>query len=817
MRYVLIFASLWVFFGCQSEELVGVPPYSSIARVLGNALVEDCPNGGVIIGYGIDRNFNGILDENEITGSEILCHGENGMDGADGESCTVVDNGDGSYTMTCPDGSTVTFYDGEDGSDGVDGTNGTDGSDGSNGSDGVDGTNGTDGSDGSNGSDGVDGTNGTDGSDGTDGTDGVNGLDGADGQNGTDGVNGIDGEDGQPCTTTDNLDGTYTLTCPDGSSVVISDGADGVSGVDGQDGQPCVTTDNLDGTYTLTCPDGSSVVVSDGVDGINGSDGVDGTNGTDGIDGTNGTDGQNGTDGINGIDGEDGQPCTTTDNLDGTYTLTCPDGSSVVISDGADGVSGVDGQDGQPCVTTDNLDGTYTLTCPDGSSVVISDGVDGQDGVNGTDGIDGTNGTDGQNGTDGVNGVDGEDGQPCTTTDNLDGTYTLTCPDGSSVVISDGADGVSGVDGQDGQPCVTTDNLDGTYTLTCPDGSSVVISDGADGLDGLNGSDGTDGVDGQDADPCVVVEHGDGTATITCPDGSSTTFITLPETPEGYVLVHAGEFLMGSPDTELTRESDETQHLVTLTRSFYVKMTEVTQGEWAELATGRPDWNPTPSHFSSCGAQCPVERVNWWEALHYANAKSEADGVTPCYIFSGCTSDRVGDDRTCDSVSFQDIYGDPVATPLECAGYRLPTEAEWEFAYRAGTQTSYYSGEILVDTLTCTNPDPALDAIAWYCVNAGSETHPVAGKAANGWGLFDMAGNVREWVWDTYDETSHNSGARVDPVGDGGGLYTVVRGGGYGDGTRPGRAADRIKLLTHGVYREVGFRLVRRMPQVVFE
>ena len=131
---------------------------------------------------------------------------------------------------------------------------------------------------------------------------------------------------------------------------------------------------------------------------------------------------------------------------------------------------------------------------------------------------------------------------------------------------------------------MTTDNLDGTYTLTCPDGSSVVISDGVDGLDGLNGSDGvdgtngTDGVDGQDADPCVVVEHGDGTATITCPDGSSTTFITLPETPEGYVLVHGGEFLMGSPDTELTLESDETQHLVTLTRSFYVKMTEVTQG-----------------------------------------------------------------------------------------------------------------------------------------------------------------------------------------------------------------------------------------------
>ena len=155
-----------------------------------------------------------------------------------------------------------------------------------------------------------------------------------------------------------------------------------------------------------------------------------------------------------GGDGKDGASCTVVDNMDGTYSIICDDGTSATFSDGQDGQDGEDGEDGDspdPCTAVDNGDGTYTIECPDGTSFTLSDGQDGED---------------------------GDSPEPCTATDNGDGTYTIECPDGTSVTLSDGEDGAPGQDGapgEDGEPCTIIDNGDGTFTINCPDGTSVTL------------------------------------------------------------------------------------------------------------------------------------------------------------------------------------------------------------------------------------------------------------------------------------------------------------------------------------------------------
>ena len=263
--------------------------------------------------------------------------------------------------------------------------------------------------------------------------------------------------------------------------------------------------------------------------------------------------------------------------------------------------------------------------------------------------------------------------------------------------------------------------------------------------------------------------------------------------PTGYVRVTPGTFMMGSPESEDGRDAAETVHSVTITRAYCMKATEVTQGEWQALL------KDNPSQFQNCGADCPVEQVSWEDAVRFANEQSRRDGLQECY--NG--SNFVG---------------------LACKGYRLPTEAEWEYAARSGTADATYAGNI---TLLGDRNGPELGPIAWYGGNSGvsyegaydcsaweekeltSEscgTHPVGQKQPNAWGLYDMLGNVREW---TGDWSADYAGAMTDPVGAAAGSGRVVRGGSWRLNARIARSAGRGSSAPDSRNGGLGFRLVR--------
>ncbi|WP_329415806.1 formylglycine-generating enzyme family protein [Streptomyces sp. NBC_00704] len=157
----------------------------------------------------------------------------------------------------------------------------------------------------------------------------------------------------------------------------------------------------------------------------------------------------------------------------------------------------------------------------------------------------------------------------------------------------------------------------------------------------------------------------------------------------------------------------------------------------------------------------PVESVSWWDAVRYCNALSEREGLTPAY--------RV------------DAGGDLVHRDASADGYRLPTEAEWEHACRAGTSGPRYG---------------PLDDIAWHRGNSGERLHEVGGRLPNPWGLYDMLGNVWEWCWDVYDAEVY-------------GAYRVLRGGGWFDEHWSCRAS--VRRRSHPTFRvdDVGFRVAR--------
>jgi formylglycine-generating enzyme required for sulfatase activity/serine/threonine protein kinase len=230
------------------------------------------------------------------------------------------------------------------------------------------------------------------------------------------------------------------------------------------------------------------------------------------------------------------------------------------------------------------------------------------------------------------------------------------------------------------------------------------------------------------------------------------------------VWIPPGEFTMGSPANERGRDNDEgPQHRVTISKGFWMGKTPVTQRQWRQLiGTARQP------HFGNAGLDAPMESVNWHDAKE----------------FCGKLQGRLSGD-------------------LRALTARLPTEAEWEYACRAGTTTGLYSGKELTSTTgRCRN----LDEIAWYGQNSGSTTKPVGQKQPNAWGLHDMLGNVWEWCED--GKRSYTTTAQTDPVGSG--SSRVLRGGSWG--IFAGLCRSALRSYSVPGYRNfnVGFRVVVR-------
>ena len=238
--------------------------------------------------------------------------------------------------------------------------------------------------------------------------------------------------------------------------------------------------------------------------------------------------------------------------------------------------------------------------------------------------------------------------------------------------------------------------------------------------------------------------------------------------PNGFVRINGGTFTMGSSSLELNRRANEGPQRQVTVNSFFMGIYLVTQKEYEEITGTNPSKNK--------GQNLPVERVNWFEAIEYCNLRSQREGLTPAY----------------------NVNGNTVTWNREANGYRLPTEAEWEYACRAGTTTSFNTGNRISDDT------------GWYISNSSMKTQEVGKKPANAWGLYDMHGNVNEWCWDRYSG-GYDRKDTINPIGKSSGSYTsrVVRGGNYGGFANFLRSAWRQNVGPSMRGDGIGFRVVR--------
>ena len=249
------------------------------------------------------------------------------------------------------------------------------------------------------------------------------------------------------------------------------------------------------------------------------------------------------------------------------------------------------------------------------------------------------------------------------------------------------------------------------------------------------------------------------------------------------VSVSAGHFMMGASVHDYKTfikafDHERPRHKVTLTQGISVSIYAVTQALYTSVTGGNP------SYFK--GASRPVECVSWCDAILFCNRLSALEGLTPCYILP--------EDRSKGRKWSKEVVWD-----RQASGYRLLTEAEWEYC-AGGGQGYLYSGS------------HNADEVAWYGFSrCGKKTNGVGQRKPNGFGLYDMSGNVREWVWDTYDKDAYNRGDCTDPVVESTGTERVHRGGGWSENIRRSRVSDRSRNDDSLMGSLIGFRCARTL------
>jgi formylglycine-generating enzyme len=280
--------------------------------------------------------------------------------------------------------------------------------------------------------------------------------------------------------------------------------------------------------------------------------------------------------------------------------------------------------------------------------------------------------------------------------------------------------------------------------------------------------------------------------------------------PPAMVLIPAGSFVMGNATNVLPADdgpaSELPQHTVNVS-GFYMDRYEVTKALWDEVKT----WADTNGYaFDNAGSgkaiDHPVHTVNWYDVVKWCNARSEKEGLTPCYTTNGVTC-RSGNDSN-------------VVCHWTADGYRLPTEAEWEKAARGGVADTRFPWTDYTNRISHAKGNYlGNSAIINYDLSSGSHpaytnggvpyTSPAGNFAPNGYGLYDMAGNMWEWCWDWYSSTYYSSSPGTDPTGPDSGSYRMLRGGTWAEDARHTRCAHRNGDYADYEHNSMGFRCAK--------